>query len=374
MSKLDILNGNLRNLQNNLNVYGQEIDTITNKIKEVVVLLNDTSIALDSPLFDTTLANGVSDLSALENGLLTIANIHVGDEIIDYSVNAANLTQKDTIIINDKQVNLYRSNKTDALYVISNGLTQKERTLLISKLQGYLSKDQMAIITFNGDYYHYDGFNKGACTKDYAVVGKTDKGKMYAFRTGKNTEIVTDDGRIKGSDTLVTSINGMIIGNKMEMLLESDAEINLRVRPQINLGGGQTITEFTRLSFSGGSHDSVGSEYVVVSMDGDWQRYANTRENKQNGTWINENNNKNVVTVGNGPQRSYAAEYKPVGHVDSYVIPVTVRARAINPKVKVVSQHMQGTVCYHYDGNRPGIGSKDMLGYPQLIFSDWQNL
>lgn len=369
MEKVNILTKNLNNIKNNINIYNEEITTIKEKIDDIVNKLKDNSIELDSTIWDTMLSYNISDFSSLEKGLISINNININDEIIDYSVTASNLSLKETIDINGKKINIYNSNKTDALYIISNGLTKTERKLLSSKLKNHLSNNQMSIITYNGNYYQYDANNKQNCTNDYAVIGKTDIGKMYAFETTNNTEIVTDDGRPKNSDTLVTSVNGMIIGNKMLITLETGAKINLKVRPQVKLGGGQTITEFERLSFSGGVHNSVGSEYATVTMDGDWQKYANTKENKQNGTWINENCTNNVVTIGNGPKGNYAKKYNVVGHVDNIVIPLTIKA-GNTPG----NQHMQGTVCYHHDGARPGYSSKDMLGFPQKIVSDWDKL
>ena len=369
MSRVAALRANIVSLENNLEIYDQEISSLTEKINEIVNTLKDNSIPLDSPIWDTMLSYSLSDFSSLENGLLDITPIEGDGEIIDYSVTTGNLKIKETVNINGKQVNIYTSNKTAALYVITNGLTKEERKQLNSELKNHLKDNQMAIVTFHNDYYHYDANNKNGCTSDYAVVGKTRNGKMYSFETTKHTEIVTDDGRVKGSDTLVTSVNGMIVGDKMLITLETGAELNLKVRPQVKLGGGQTITEFERLSFSGGKHDSVGSEYASVYMEGEWQRYANTKQNKQNGTWINENNNKNVVTIGKGPTGTYAKNYREVGHVDNIVIPLTIRAGNQHGE-----QHMQGTVCYHHEGARPGFSSKDMLSFSQKIVSDWSKL
>ena len=49
---------------------------------------------------------------------------------------------------------------------------------------------------------------------------------------------------------------------------------------------GNTWSSWTNptsaLSFSGGTNASTGSEYASVYMGGDWQKYANTKENKNN--------------------------------------------------------------------------------------------
>ena len=369
MATIDVLRSNLANLENNLVIYEQEIDSLTNRVKEVITTLKDNSIELNSPAFDKILSYSSMDFSTLEKGLLEVSKVNVGNEIIDYSVTKKDLKIKESFTINGKSINIYTSTKTDALYVITSGLSQKERKQLNSELKKYLSKDQMAIVTFNGDYYQYNLFNKKGCTRDYAVIGKSEQGKMYAFETTSNSEIVVDDGHMYNSDTLITTINGMVIANKMNITMEAGVKINLKVRPQVRLQGGQIITEFSRLGFSSGTIKSSGSQYASVYMDGEWQKYANTPENKKNGTWINENNTNKVVTVGDGPQRSYPYKFYSVGHVDEAVIPIIIQAGN-----KAGSQRMQGTVCYHHDGARGGYESKDMLGFTQTVVTDWTKL
>ena len=368
MTKVNILNSNINSLKNNIQIYQEEIDQIKAKIDQVVKMMKENQ-KMDDTIWDTMLSYSLSDFSSLEKNLLSVEYLDVGDDIIDYSVTMSDLTLMKTINVNGKTVNIYKSRKTDAIYVISNGLNSNERKKLKSELKNHLSDNQMAIVTFNGDTYKYDITNKNNCTRDYEVVGKTDQGKMYSFTTRANSEIVVDDGHMNDSDTLMTSINGMIVENHMTVTMEKGTVLKMQVRPQRNLQGGQVVTEFERLSFSGGVHESIGSEYASVYMEGDWQKYANTRENKENGTWINENNNRNVVVIGKGPEKDYPKKYYTVGHVDTDVIPVIIEAGN-----KAGEQHMQGTVCYHHDGNRAGYTSKDMLAFNQVVVSDWYNL
>ena len=369
MGKIEQLTSNLSNAANNINIYGQEIDSLTEKIDGIIDVLkeNDPYNADLNNSLSFYLTTSVSDFSTLEIGIMPITTTNFGDEIIDYSVDASNLTLKETISVNGKEIKIYKSNKTDALYVISNGLSEKEKKQLTSKLKSVLSNDQMAIVTYHNDYYKYNIKNANGCTRDYSVVGKTSEGKMYAFTTTKNSEIVVDGGG--KNDTLITSINGMIIANRMQMTLETGTKISIRVRPKDNVDGGQIVTEFDRLSFSCGVNKSLGNEYGTVRLEGEWHKFENTKENKANGTWVNENANNYVVTVGDGPQRKYFKKYKSVGHVDTKVIPITIQAGN-----KDGGQHMQGTVCYHHDGNRPGHMSKDMLLYSQKIVSDWNKI
>ncbi len=369
MGKVETLTQNLKNAENNISIYNQEIDSIKEKIDGIVATLKENDPYNEEMNASLTLylSSGVSDFSSLEVGIVPIKAVDFDDELIDYSVDESNLTLIKDYSINGKTVKLYKSNKTDAVYVITNGLSSKERKALTSSLKGVLSNDQMAIITYHGDCYRYNIKNASGCTSDYAVVGKTSNGKMYCFETTKNSEIVVDGGG--KNDTLITSVNGMILANRMHITMETNAKLNIRVRVKDNVDGGQIVTEFERLSFSGGTKKSSGSEYARVYMQGDWQKYANTKENKANGTWINENNNNYVVTVGDGPQRKYFKNYKAVGHVDTKVIPVIIESGN-----KSGEQHMQGTVCYHHDGARPGHMSKDMLSFSQKIVSDWNNV
>lgn len=369
MSKLSELLKQLEVLNNNIAVYDGEIAELTDEINSVVDALKDDTISYDSNVFETILAKGAVDLSKYENQLKNVPKVRSSDLVIDYSVTYSDLKLKETIDINGKQVNIYTSSKTDALYVISSGLNKKDRRTLSKELKNHLSNDQMAILTFNGDLYQYDSSNKKGCTRDYKVIGKTDQGKMYSLETTKNSEIVCDDGHLGDNDTLITTVNGMIIANKMKIVTESGAVIKMNVTPQKKLQRGQVVTEFTRLSFSCGRKRSTGNDFGTIYMEGDWQKYANTQENKSNGTWLNENKTKNVAVVGDGPQRDYPGTYNVVGHVDSDVIPIILQAGQ-----KPGSQNIQGTVCYHHDGDRKGYQSKDMLGYSQQVVTDWDNI
>lgn len=389
MSRLDVLNNNLADLKNNLNVYGQEIDAITNKIKDVVGLLKDTN-DLGSPLLDTTLANGTTDLSLYEKDLLSIANTHSKEEIIDYSVTMDDLSLKETIVIDGKDVNIYTSRKTDALYVISDGLGVMARNELIKELKNHLSDNQMSIVTFYGDCYYYDITGKNGCTKEYAVVGKTDQGKMYNIETvnirqdkARSSEYVFANGR--GNDTPFTIFNGMILANQMRQNMEAGAVLKFVAYVKDDTDGGQNITAFRRLTFSGGTHESTGSEYATVYMDGDYQQYAYNASSEYDDTKIYDEAGKDgnvdlkylkrYVSVGDGPPENakYTAGKNCVGHIDNAYIPFVVEAGN-----KDGSQRMQATLCYCFEGNRADLlhknAGKSILKHFQVVYSDWNDL
>lgn len=372
MATIDILNSNLKSLENNLSIYEQEIESLTSRIKEVVTTLKDGNPELKSPILDKILLYSSIDFSKLENKLLEISKVSVDNEIIDYSVKGSDLTLKESFSINGKTINIYISSKTDALYVITKGLNQKERKKLNSELKNHLSNDQMAIVTFNGDYYQYDMTNSKRCTQNYDVVGKTDKGKMYSFMWKKNSsQIVVDDGN-KNNRNLITTINGMVIANRMDIKMEPDTEINIKVRPKRMIGGGQTVEEYRRLAFTQGSS-------VRVTMDGKWGNFSNTPRNRQNGTYISDwsgggqgKPNHCVVSVGDGPSEDYAYTHHTVGHVDSDVIPVTLKSTS-NCK----SQQIDATVSYNFSGNRrkgDTSHSKDFLRFYQQTVNDWYKI
>lgn len=372
MATIDILKSNLRSLENNLGIYEQEIDGLTERIREVVDTLKSDNIELNSPVWDKILAYSSLDFSKLEKSLLDVSKINVSDEIIDYSVKGSDLTLKENFSINGKTISIYKSSKTDALYVITNGLNQKERNQLNGELKNHLSSDQMAIVTYNGDYFKYDVLNKNNCTVNYDVVGKDENGKMYAFRWRNDSHVNVDDG---GKDrTLLTSINGMILADNMDLVMETNTNIHLKVRAKRNILGGQTVEEFVRLAFT------PGDKSVSVKMDGDWQKYANTVENKRNGTWVSNwsgggegKPNHRAVAVGNGPTKKYDYTWETVGYVDSDVIPITISSTD-----KAGGQVLNGSVNYHFSGDRtkndkdhPNSTSKDFLAYHQSTVLNW---
>lgn len=366
MSSVSELRSKLQQIEHNLEIYDKSIEEIKKSIDGIISTLKNNAISLESNIWDKLLNQTPTTIPL--NSLYNIPkNSSKDGEIIDYSVSSRDLSLKETISVNGKKVGIYTSGKTDALYVISSGLNQRERKELSYKLKDHLSNDQMAILTYDGDCYHYDSTNRLNCTANYSLVGKDLNGKMYSFQMTDNSEIVVDNG--SKNDTLITTVNGMVIGNKMHMTMEANAEVEMNVRPKSNVDGGQVVTEFERLSFSGGTSLSTGNQFAEVSMKGNWQQYANTAENRQNGTWLNEHAGNNVVQVGNGPQGAYASRYHTVGHVDTPVIPVIVKAGN-----RAGSQRMQGTVCYHHDGNRPGYMSKDMLGFSQKVVTSWENI
>lgn len=392
MSRLETLYANLENLKKNLDIYENEITILKDTINNTVDTLKNNTIAFDSPVWDTLLSSGKTDISSLEKGLLSITNIKNNyDEIIDYSVNASNLTLKETIDINGKTVKIYDSNKTDALYVISKGLTKKERKQLVIELKNHLSNDQMSILTFNGDYYHYDITGKNSCTTDYAVVGKTDKGKMYNLETinipddkAHSSEYIYENGR--GNHTAVTIFNGMVLANQMKQNMETGTVLNFVAKVKEDTDGGQKITAFRRLTFSGGTHESTGSEYATVHMEGDYQKYAyngpsiydNTKvydEAGPTGTEVNKKYLNRYVTVGNGPSKdaNYVKGKTSVGKIENTYIPFVVEAGN-----KSGEQRMQATLCYCYEGNRVSVrgthGGKDMLKHYQNVVSNWNEL
>jgi len=366
MGNIDTIKANISNVQNNITIYEKEIEEIQIKISSIVSLLKDNESIpanLNISLMGT-LSKGVSDFSSLELSLLSVESKILMDDIIDYSVTANNLRLKESITINGKTVNIYVSGKTKALYVISDNLGKNDRALLRSTLKNHLSNNQMAIVTYHNDYYTYDIKGIKKCTSDYDVVGKTKDGKMYAFVHMDNSELVTDNGT--QNDTLLTIVNGMVVSNRMCIVMEKNTELKINVKVKDNISGGQVVTEYERLSFSAGKSASTGGEYAHVEMEGNWQKYANTKENRANGTWINENNNNNVVIVGDGPKGSYKNRYRAVGHVNGTMIPLVIISGN-----RQGEQHMQGTVCYHHDGIRPGWSSKDMLSFSQKIVSEW---
>ena len=369
MGKIEILTSNLSNAENNISIYDQEIAKITEKIDGILKVLkqNDPYNAELNSSISFYLSSGVTNLSSLDVSLLKIIPTNFDNELVDYSVTASDLTLQKTITVGGKQVKIYSSSKTDALYVISNGLNTNEKKTLTSALKGVLGNNQMSIVTYNNNYYKYDISNPNGCTRDYAVVGKTDNGKMYSFATTKSSELVVDNGG--SNDTLITSINGMVLANRMLITMETNTKLNLRVRVKDNIDGGQTVTEFERLSFSSGVSKSAGGEYGSVYMEGDWQKYGFSKENKERGTWINENKNNLVVTVGAGPKGSYARKYKSIGKVDDKIIPIIIETGSRSGE-----QHIQGTVCYHHEGKRPGYMRKDMLSFSQKIVSNWSNI
>ena len=384
MSRLDVLQSNLGALEKNISIYDKEIETLTEKINDVVTKLKEDNVDYADNVFNTILSNGKSNLASFENSLLSLKSMDVGDEIIDYSVKSSDLSLKKTISINGKQVGIYTSKKTDALYVISNGLSQKERKQLQSELKYHLSNDQMAILTFNGDCYQYDIKNKARCTRDYAVVGKTDKGKMYSFEMEKDSEIVVDDGG--ANHTAMTLLNGMVIANFMTQTMETNAKVDLQARIKQNIDGGQKVTAFTRMVFSGGTHLSTGSEYASVYMDGDYLKYAYNGPDMYDSTKVYDNPGKEhqvdskyterYVTVGNGPSAgsTYTGTKHSVGTIPYAIIPFSVESGS-----QVGTQRMQATLCYFYEGVRSKVhnnthGAKDMLKHRQRVVADWSNL
>lgn len=374
MATIDVLKSNLANLENNLFIYEQEINSLTDRIKEVVTALNDDNVDLSTPVWDKMLAYSSIDFSTLEKKLRFITKVDSGDEIVDYSVTQKDLTLQKTIYVNGKEVNIYTSNKTDAIYVIAdfNFNNYKDRKQLIGSLKDKLGDDQMAILTYGNNLYHYDMTNSKICSQNYDVVGKTDEGKMYAFKWKKNSsQIVVDDGN-KNNRNLITSINGMVIANRMDIEMEPDTEINIKVRPKRNIGGGQTVEEYRRLAFTQGSS-------VRVTMDGEWVNYSNTLENRQNGTYISDwsgggqgNPNHRVISVGDGPSEDYAYTRETVGHVDSDVIPITLKSTS-----NCQSQQIDATVSYNFSGNRrkgDTSHSKDFLRFYQQTVKDWYKI
>lgn len=283
---------------------------------------------------------------------------------IDYSVSNEDLRAYQTLTLSSgKQIPIYSCDKNSALYIISSGLNSNEKAELSSRLKGVLKDNQMAIVTYDNNLYHYDVTNRDNCTSNYALVANYN-GKMFSFNTRSGVEIVCDNG--SKNDTLITSYNGMILANRMNIRMETGAVVPITVDVKQNIEGGQRVTEFTRLSFSAGTYRSTGSEYASVRMGEGWQQYANTSQNKANGTWINENMTNKVVKVGSGPTGSYAQKYQTVGQVDSSSIPVIITAGD-----RAGSQTMQGTVCYHHEGARPGVSSKDMLYFTHTVVTNW---
>ena len=361
-SNLSSVKNNIANAETNIGIYQDEITKLKEKINEVMALLKENSFSDEyTSKLRGMISTGVSDFSTIDAGLKAVSFIKPGSELIDYSVGNGDLIYKDSISINGKTVNVYSSRNTDALYVISNGLTNEERKQLRGELKNHLQEDQMAILTFHGDYYNYDISDRRNCTNDYSVVGKTENGKMYSFTTSGRSEINVDDGG--SNDTLMTSINGMVLANRMNMTMEEGTQIVLQTRPKDNINGGRTVVAYTRLTVSGGEHSSVGSEHATVALADDWARYSHIRVNSKKG-------NYDIVTVGDGPTSTkYTGKFNEYGNVQDKVISIGVEA------TKAGSQGMQATIEYEHEGSkiRYSHQSKDMLFYPQYVVSDWDN-
>lgn len=403
MYDINSLRASINELEKKLAGMENDIAGLEESTREIITTLKDDSVPLDSPVWDTLLAKGVPDLS-FSNG----EKENHGDVngIIDYSVTMDDLSLIDTITIGGKAVNIYSSSKTDAVYVISNGLNRRERKELLSEMKNHLSNDEMAIVTYSGDCYHYElGRDnndhtkslKKLCTDDYSLVGKTEEGKMYCFQTIKKneqngiegSEIVVDDGFYldtgKGNSTLMAICNGMVISNKMRLTMETDTKLKINAAVKEKTEGGQRVTAFTRLVFSSGVRDSAGNEYGTVNMIDGYEKYAYNGLDVYDDTKIydepgmhNQVDKKylsRVVYVGDGPSsgEDYLKGKSSVGQVDSTIIPLEIQSG--NTKG---AQTIQGTVCYFYEGNRSkknggSHGSKDIFFFSQHVEDDWSN-
>ncbi len=332
---------------NNISIYEGEIAALEEKINTIVDQLRSNELSVVEACLNTP----VSNFSKEEESLVPYEDtkeITDLDGTIDYSVTADDLIENGTIDVNGKKVKVYKSKKTDAIYVISSDLTKKEKKQLIRSVSDQLNNNQMAIVTYNGDYYHYDINSAANNTRDFSVVGKTAEGKRYAFSTRHNSEMNVDDGGV--NDTLLTRINGMVLENRMDLVAETGTKLTFNIGVKKNMEGGQTVTEFTRLSFSVGSQ---GGRYANIHLDDDWIQYARINEHHPE---------RGFVTVG----ANTTSKNKIIGHVDGTDIPVVFEAGD-----KSGEHMMQGTVCYLHTGNRPGHSSKDMLTMFQTVTNNW---
>ena len=397
MSELSALAYKLSKLKDDLKKYEKEIDRLNGEIPDIINQLKEDGSGVDLANILDMSGKGVSPRTSKPG------------EIIDYSVTMEDLNYKETITIGDKEVIVYTSSKTDALYVISNGLTKSGRKELLSEMKNHLQDDQMAIVTFNGDCYRYDlGRNnkdssvstKSNCTNDYSLIGKTTEGKMYCFQTiEKNKDkningsgVIVDDGYIPpvkggtGNSTLMATVNGMVIANNMRLTMETDTTLDMYAVVKENTEGGQRVTAFKRLVFSSGTKDSTDNQYGTINMTGDFEKYAYNGPKEYDDTKVYDDPGhgdskvdkkylERFVTVGDGPSSGsdYTKGKHSVGHVDSTAIPLRVQSGS-----KAGDQTIQGTVCYFYEGERSKFnknthGSKDMFAFSQHVVEDWSN-
>ena len=369
--EISSLESSLSECISNIATYYQMIYEIKAAIDGTVEMLKQES---NLEVVNIALANGPYNTENLKKNIVAVSTVKPSGNMINYSVNQSDLIFKDSLLINGQEVKLYTAKNTDAVYVVASFDQKygKERKELIKSLKDVLPKNTMAIVTYGNSLYHYDTNNEKNCSTNYDVVGKTDAGRMYAFKWRKDSQVIVDN---TGKDrTLITTINGMVLANQMDLVMETDANIHIKVRPKTNILGGQTIEEFVRLAFT------PGNKNVSMTMDGEWQRYANTPENKANGTWISNwsgggegKPNHRAVSVGAGPSEKYAYTQATVGHVDSPVIPVTIRSTN-----KAGYQLLNGSVNYHFSGARRNndkdhrnATSKDFLSYHQTTVKDW---
>ena len=408
MSKIDDLKRQLSECEANIRKYDGQIGDLKISLDDIANMLQDETATVEA--LEVIISNG--EITTLdENGkFITIKKDYA--YIIDYSVTKEDLVEVDEIEINGATVKIYSSKKTDALYVVSpfeQKNNTKKRNELITKLKEIIPEDKIAILTYGDNLYQYDINNSNNCTTNYDVVGKDQNGKMYAFKwqDRKNEDqykshIVANDS---GNRDLIVSLKGMVLANCMDLYMEGatkneegqfvGTEVHINFKPRDKIIKNQVIEEFVRLAFP--SSEEKG---IFATMDGEWQNFANTKENKNAGTWISNWEgdygegvpNGKAVFVGNRPlpnlKEPYIYDYTKqfVGHVDTETVPVTITtAKPTETRYSNDEFQLNASVNYHFSGDRNTIEvfdengkkikndtSKDFAAFYQFTVKDWK--
>lgn len=178
MSDIVNLEKSLQSLENDIKEYNNKINKLSLKIDEIIKSLGNNSMDLDSVTFDNI-------LNSYQNTLdLNISRDING--LLDYSVDMEDLKEYKTVTTRDGETyQIYKSDKTNALYIISsirdnNKGVNTKKDLYVS-LKDVLEKDQMVIITYDGNPYKGNVYDSHKSTKDFGFVAKNGDGKMLAF-------------------------------------------------------------------------------------------------------------------------------------------------------------------------------------------------
>ena len=262
-------------MNSNLEYLKYEMDTSRNLVLKYNTNIEKLVEEIETILTELREDNGDCDFNKINSMNSIIPNYSSG-LLFDYSVNWNDLKNYSSITLSDGNTyTIYSCNKTGSLYIISD--IQDNHTLkkeMFVALKDKINNDQMVIVTFDNEPFHYNVYDITNSSNKFGFVAKNSDGKAICYHNYNANEKIYTKCKMPWKEAIV-SYKGFVMPSHGAISVENNAQFDMVTKYQYEAnqtdghvlqGGLKTCSLFVQ-ELEGGSLKGISTQSKFIPND-----------------------------------------------------------------------------------------------------------